>query len=322
MTASFNCPNCGGPLHFEPNPGEETVECSFCHDTVIIPEDMRIPLPEADDVPQPAAAPPTRMNALTKVFAWIGVIALILIIIGILAPSDEPTSDPTEPPTVAVNSGTATVEAQATIAALQPLVKLEQSWPASFTEFFTDNSHEWQTGDVRDDYITGNRSINNGIYSWNVTSVKSSSDFSFPTMDDQTDFYAGVDMKAISMPDDPDADSGLVFRYNSQDQTWYYFSVNNQGQYYFGWYDGKDWYNLIPETDSAAIRVGQTNRLEVGVQGSQFIFMINGQMVDHFIDDSLKSGTVGVGVNLPQTGEKASVEFANFSVLSAAPNPN
>jgi len=122
------------------------------------------------------------------------------------------------------------------------------------------------------------------------------------------------------MPDDPNADAGLVFRDNSDDQTWYYFSVNDKGQYYFGWYNGTDWYTLIPETDSTAIHPGQTNRLAVGAQGSQFIFLINGQMVDHFIDDNLKSGIIGVGVNLPEKGEKAILEFANFTVLSSS-NP-
>ena len=60
---------------------------------------------------------------------------------------------------------------------------------------------------------------------------------------------------------------------------------------------------MIPETDSAAILVGQTNHLALAAQGSQYIFLINGQMVDHFIDDTLKSGNIGVGINLPKTGE-------------------
>jgi hypothetical protein len=43
-------------------------------------------------------------------------------------------------------------------------------------------------------------------------------------------------------------------------------------------------------------------------------------MVDHFIDDNLKSGIIGVGVNLPEKGEKAILELANFTVLSSS-NP-
>ncbi len=131
------------------------------------------------------------MNRVVKVFAWIGVIAIIFIIIIIAFPSDTPSSDTTDStdvPTLAVNSPTATFEAKATLEALQPILTLEQSWPASFTENFTDNSHKWETGDVRDSYINGNRSISDGTYTWNITTVKSASDFSFPDMPDQTDF--------------------------------------------------------------------------------------------------------------------------------------
>jgi hypothetical protein len=42
-------------------------------------------------------------------------------------------------------------------------------------------------------------------------------------------------------------------------------------------------------------------------------------VVDHFIDDHLQSGTIGLAVNLPQEGEKAIVEFTNFSVSSKSP---
>jgi hypothetical protein len=319
MTASLDCPDCGAPLSFNPEPGQETVVCSFCNQTVVIPEEMRIPLPRRVRV-EPPVEQPKKRNPLVTIFAWIGVILVILLIIGIVVPSDQPSSDtPTDTPTIDASSATA--EARATGEALQPMLAQEQNWPVSFSENFMDNSHKWVTGDVRDSYITGNRTISDGTYSWNITTVQSAFDSSFPDQTDQTDFYVSVDMNLISMPDDPNADAGMVLRYNDSDQTWYYFSVNDVGQYYFGWYDGADWYNLIPETDSDAIKIGQINHLAVGVQGSQFIFLINGQMVDHFIDHNLKSGNVGVGINLPQIGQKAKVEFTNFKVQTASVKP-
>lgn len=319
MTAVLDCPQCGAPLSFEPKPGDETVECSYCHGTVIIPKDLRIKKPKTVVDQRPPEQPKSR-NWVVTTFAWIGFVAVFMIFLAIVIPSDQPTDDnPTETPFL--DSKSATLEAKATVDALQPLLKQEQGWPANFTEKFLDNSHAWQTGDVRDSYITGNRSISDETYAWNVTSVKSAFDYSYPDIPAQKDFYASVDMKLINMPDDPDADAGLVFRYNGTDRTWYYFSVNDSGQYYFGWYNGKEWSSLIPETDSDAIHPGQTNRLTVGVQGSQFIFLINGQMVDHFMDDHLKSGNLGVAVNLPQENEKASITFANFTVLSPVLNP-
>jgi len=332
MTAALDCPKCGAPLRFDPHPGDETLECPYCHGTVIIPEDLRIPEPRAAAVRQPPA--PSRPSSKT---GWVffaivaGLFATVMIIANL---SSQPTSDsltdtstydpgadlPASDPT-AVEDPTATFEAAATGEALQSLLKTEQNWPAGFGDAFADNTHKWRTGDVRDSYISGNRSIANGIYVWKITSVKSAFDYSFPDTPDGQDFYASVDMKLVSMPDDPDADAGLVFRYNSDDQTWYYFSVNNEGQYYFGWYDGTSWSTLIPETGSDAIHIGQVNRLSVGAQGSQFIFVVNGRMVDHFIDDNLASGNTGLGINLPEADEKASIEFSNFSVQSISPKP-
>lgn len=336
MTATFNCPQCGAPLSFEPEPGDESVECSFCQTSVIIPEDLRIPLPKERAV-RPAPATKQRSGMVTF-FMWVGIFAAVIfftkIIGSFLASSgDVPSSNAafsgksataevqaTDTAQAALDA-TASVETQATVDALQTLLKQQQSWPANFSDKFIDLSHGWKTGDVRDDYVSGNRSISDGTYTWNVSAVKPTSYFSFPDMPVQDDFYASVDLRYAKWPDDPDADSGLFFRHNETDQSMYYFSVNNQGQYYFGWYDGKNWHTLIHESDSSAIHSGQTNKIAVGAKGAQFIFVVNGQMIDHFIDNTLKSGTVGLGVNLPAADEKGTVVFSNFTVLSPGTKP-
>ncbi len=41
----FKCPTCGAPL--EPTPGAQSLVCSYCGGTVIIPESLRIPAPAA-----------------------------------------------------------------------------------------------------------------------------------------------------------------------------------------------------------------------------------------------------------------------------------
>jgi DNA-directed RNA polymerase subunit RPC12/RpoP len=42
---AFKCPTCGAPL--EPSPGVESLKCSYCGGTVVIPESLRIPAPSA-----------------------------------------------------------------------------------------------------------------------------------------------------------------------------------------------------------------------------------------------------------------------------------
>ena len=322
MTQTLECPKCGAPLKFDPHPGEETVECPYCHETVVIPEDLRIPLPK----PAIQYLPPAT-RSMPKIWLWISIIGVLItggfILANSLSSSNQSSdngnsgaNDVTPTFSDGVNV-TVTAEAKATTEALKPVLLQMQSGLPEISDEFSDNSHQWTTGDVRDSYANGNRSIANGIYSWKITAVQSSILYSYPEMTAQQDFYASVDMKFDRMPDDPEADAGLFFRLNSTDQSWYYFSVNAQGLYYFGWFDGTDWYTLIPQTATDAYHQGQTNQLAVGARGSQFIFLINHQVVDHFVDNNLKSGVVGLAVNLPKEGENAAVEYAHFSVLQA-----
>ncbi len=46
---AFKCPTCGAPL--EPAPGQSTMKCPYCNDTVIIPESARTPSSAASRAP-------------------------------------------------------------------------------------------------------------------------------------------------------------------------------------------------------------------------------------------------------------------------------
>ena len=339
MTASFNCPKCGAPLEFDPEPGDTTIVCEFCSETAIIPQDMRIPLPTPVAVTPQTIAKPWWQN-------WIVIVGLLIALFYVgdfilkaitvtspdyVSPSSlvatqdaqRANDDLTQAQSTFEAKSTAqvkiTAEAQVTLKAAQAIIKQRQNWPVLLTEKFLDNSHQWVNGDVRDEYLNGSRAINDGRYQWNVTSVNSAFVSTYPDTADQSDFFASVDVKYNQMPDDPSADVGLALRYSDADQSWYYFSVNPKGQYYFGWYGNKEWTTLIPTTDSSVFHPGEANKITVSAQGSQFIFMINDQVIDQFNNDALKKGNIGLGVNLPETGEKADLEFSNFSVLAPAP---
>lgn len=339
MDATFNCPDCGAPISFDPYPGDTTVECTYCGETVIIPLDLRIPMPpivSSQPIPTPQ---PWRLS-------WVQAagFSIVIIIAGVLAyqsanaPSENYDQVDLQVSTsIAEQSTTEAAQAQldteaqatrqaqdaivasATAEALQPILKQEQSWQVLLTDKFNDTNSGWDSGDVRESNLNGQREINTGKYHWDVTSSASTFNSSFPNTADQTDILASVDIKYKSMPDDTSADAGLVLRYIDADQTWYYFSVNQVGQYYFGWHDGQEWRTLIPETDTAAFHPGEINRLSVGVQGSQFIFLINDQVIDSFHNTNLKTGKTGLGVNLPQAGENAVVDFSNFRLQAAPP---
>lgn len=333
MVQSLDCPKCGAPLNHEPLPGEETIECPYCHDMVIIPTELRVPLPR--QVTIESSAPKTQRSRVIT-YLVIGLLCIPLITIPFLMVSglisswfsgDSSSATPTQEAISASDAwkkatqrasdnATATVEVKSTQDQINLLLNTERGWPAVPSVDFIKTTHGWASGDVRDDYMSGARSIGDGKYTWQVTAVKSMAYFSFPSMPYYTDFLAGVDVNLVKMPDDDQADVGLVLRHNGDAHTWYYFSINDVGQYYFGWYNGSDWQSLIQETSSSAIHLNEVNRLEVGAKDSQFIFLINGKVVDHFNDDNLKEGEIGVGINLPAKGEKATIEFANFTMLS------
>ena len=55
MTKSFKCPSCGAPLDYEGG-NKLTVECPFCSNVVIVPEEIR-PVQAAPVAPPAPAAP-------------------------------------------------------------------------------------------------------------------------------------------------------------------------------------------------------------------------------------------------------------------------
>jgi uncharacterized Zn finger protein (UPF0148 family) len=57
MTKSFKCPSCGAPLDYDG--GEKlTVQCPFCSNVVIVPEELRPERPSSTTTPVPAPINP------------------------------------------------------------------------------------------------------------------------------------------------------------------------------------------------------------------------------------------------------------------------
>lgn len=90
---------------------------------------------------------------------------------------------------------------------------------------------------------------------------------------------------------------GLVCRYDETRDTWYEFSIANNGLYWIYAYDGG--YNLIANGGSNLIKTGRdTNVYTAGCIGDVLSLFINGQEVRTFQDKTyrLKEGQVGLNV--------------------------
>jgi serine/threonine protein kinase len=116
------------------------------------------------------------------------------------------------------------------------------------------------------------------------------------------------------------SNAGLIFRAN--DQQYYDFGIDNQGNYFFRRHDsngsgGGTITDLIPGTRSPAIAPGiRKNTLLVIANGSDFKLFINGNFVGEQQDSSYTGGQVGFGVGTLPSGNTGEASFSNFKEYS------
>ena len=112
------------------------------------------------------------------------------------------------------------------------------------------------------------------------------------------------------------SNAGLIFRAN--DQQYYDFGIDNQGEYFFRRHDPNDAgggtiIDLIPGTKSPAIAPGKRkNTLLVIANGSDFKLFINGNFVGEQRDSSYIGGQVGFGVGTLSSVSTGEASFSNF----------
>ena len=111
---------------------------------------------------------------------------------------------------------------------------------------------------------------------------------------------------------------GIIFRSNSQEDSFYAFRITTDGKYLLeksipsG--DGQDFSTLTSGNSSAIARgTNQSNQLTIITHGSTFYLYVNGHYVDSSIDSSYKSGAVGVFTNSDDANQVEAV-FKNIKV--------
>lgn len=118
------------------------------------------------------------------------------------------------------------------------------------------------------------------------------------------------------------SNAGLIFRANNQQ--YYYFGIDNQGDYFFRRHDsdgsgGGTITDLIPGTSSPAIAPGKKkNTLLVIANGSDFKLFINGIFVGEQQDSAYIGGQVGFGAGTLYSVNAAEASFSNFKEYSVS----
>lgn len=228
-----------------------------------------------------------------------------------VTPSATPSPTLTATPTLNMTATAAALQATDTAMAYQTVAaNAASSGRVIFKDTFDSNKNNWQIKQTDDDYALTTYEIADGMYTWDMTAHQPVISWITTSPKSLTDFYLSVEIKQASGPDS--ADYGVVFREDA-DSNFYYFGINEQGQYALYLYN-EGWSTLVDWTQSDLIQPGEFNKITLIAEGSHFIFFINGQYLTDITDDSIRSGTAALAVELAEENDQAVFQFDNFEL--------
>ena len=218
-----------------------------------------------------------------------------------------PTSTPT-PNLTATQQAldvTSTIEAIASTA-----TQIADQWRVVYSDTFDSNKNSWPTGPSDDSYASITHTLENGIYTWDVTPHQDFIGWNRISKKTYTDFSFGADVQQTS--DTSGSDMGLIFR-EDPNGNFYYFGITSDGQYLLALYADKEWSDLIEWSESSALLADGLNRLTVIAQGNHILLFANGQFINEAYDDRISKGVNAIAVELSQDSH-AIFTFDNIEV--------
>lgn len=189
--------------------------------------------------------------------------------------------------------------------------RMDEILTYTYIETFDQNTYEWRETVGENRFWDGNITIENGVYTWQMTTINSPfvawADFNAET--DLQDFSVSLRARRESGP--PEAQCyGLLFRKSPDgfESGSYVLSVCDIGNFRVMYYDGELGYELIHGwTVLDLYHREDWNLIEVTARGDDFVVSINHQQVLSFTDSRLSSGLVAIliDINGEQPGQIA-----------------
>ncbi len=186
---------------------------------------------------------------------------------------------------------------------------------------FNNNTNGWGIGTYDDNYGTGQISILNGVYVWNVDKAKQGFvhwESRHSGRLDFTDFDVYVDARLIR-GSSSGVCYGLQFRVSlvRQVNNYYIYIVCDNGYFYVSYYDGESnsWSDLIGWTKTDVVNAGNWNTIGISARGTHFVFTINDWHVAARDDNRLDEGEVRLATDV-QSGDGGTIWFDNFALQS------
>lgn len=221
----------------------------------------------------------------------------------------------------AATTATAVEDAAATAGAAstaQVISTTQAAWPRLISDNFADNRLGWPTGPANGSDIGVTVNVKGKKYAWAVTPKGSAYASAFPlNTTSLSDFSATVKVKFVQSPQDDNVAVGLMFRHSDPDYS--FFGIDPTGQYLVEFnYSGGSSQTITGASTAILTQANQVNQLTVQAVGSDFVFLINNQVVSQITQD-VSDGDVGVGVEVKGNGKPVQAEFSEFDVHSPKP---
>ena len=203
-------------------------------------------------------------------------------------------------------SGTATAVARATELAQYELI-----------DRFDSNKNKWQTGPLLGFDWDGNPHITSGVFVWDIEDVYQDQAIISMEFDPVNNYIKNydtyVDTKLSNVPSGV-ACSGLIFRRAplGWETGGYSFMICNEGYFNIYYHNAKDGWQELNSQYHSSIQPHDWNRLEVLIQDSHFVFLINSQAVYEMDDDRQMVGGVDLIVIVKEDGTQILFDNLGF----------
>jgi len=108
---------------------------------------------------------------------------------------------------------------------------------------------------------------------------------------------------------------GVAFRADETRDSYFLFSIYNDGTYGFEIFENNKWIQLISRRPYSGIHVGESNTMDIVVYGGDFIFTINGEQVNIFSGGLLEGEEILLMVGVKE-GASAVFSFDDIVLQS------
>ena len=161
-------------------------------------------------------------------------------------------------------------------------------WEVVVCEQFDDNRNEWEVESQDNPYAKYTSAITDGKFVVDYTAKRfegyKGTALTWFTIGEGRDF--AISTKGLMDTPFKDASWGIAFR--GDENSFFLFSILNDGTYRFEIFENGGWDTLITTRVYSDIRLGEENTLRIEAAGRDFYFSINDTLVNQFSGGLLK----------------------------------